>query len=84
MSRTLSLLCLLIAAPLLGCSSTATCQEACDRLYECLPDTTTPSSECVNKCETDSGKGSPANRDCIAEASCEDLKSGNCPDLIVR
>jgi hypothetical protein len=84
MSRFLPLLCLLLAAPLFGCSDTATCQEACDRLYECLPDTTTPKTECVNKCETDPGKGKPENRDCIAQASCEDLKSGRCPDLIVR
>ena len=84
MSRVLPLLSLFIAAPLFACSSTATCQEACDHLYECLPDTTTPKSECVNKCETDSGKGTPENRDCIADASCENLKSGKCPDLIVR
>jgi hypothetical protein len=84
MPRLFQLLALLISASLLACSSTATCQEACDRLYECLPDTSTPKSECVNKCETDSGKGDPENRSCIADSSCENLKSGKCPDLIVR
>lgn len=70
-------------ACLAGCSS-PTCQEACDNLYACLPDTSTPKSECVNRCESDPGKGDADNVECIAEATCEELTSGACPDLIVR
>jgi hypothetical protein len=74
-----------LACALASCGGgDATCAQACDNLYMCLPDTTTPKAECVRKCETDAGKGTPANRTCVAEKSCDDLRHGKCPDLIVR
>lgn len=62
----------------------ATCEEACDNLYACLDDTSTPRSECVARCESDPGKGDPDNVECVADASCQELQEGRCPDLIVR
>ncbi len=82
--RTIILLGALLVPACGGDEATPSCQMACRNLYVCLPDTTTPEAECVRKCETDAGKGSPSNRSCIAKAICDDLKHGKCPDLIVR
>ncbi len=76
---------ILILAMTSSCGSdTPSCRAACDHLYACLPETTAPKDECVRKCETDAGKGTAENRSCIVEKSCDDLRHGKCPDLIVR
>lgn len=75
---------LLAVAAGCGGDDAPSCRQACDHLYQCLPETTTPKDECVRKCETDAGKGTEQNRSCIVEKSCNDLREGRCPDLIVR